>query len=91
MGFFKLECFVEKRSYFDCLYGENLCLLEVSLVYPSYALYPNVSYISSQNLAKRLCEKQSGLARLKGCAAWPGHPFCDGRVTLLAGPTFFFI
>ena len=56
---------MEKRSYFDFVCGENLSLLELSLAYPSHAWYSNVSYISLQNLAKRLHKKQKGLTRLE--------------------------
>ena len=55
--------------------------------YPSYPGRANFSYISLQNLANRLHEKQKvGSARRVTRLA--GSPFCDGGVTLLAGPTF---
>ena len=59
------------------LYGEKLSRVEGSLAYPSYPGRANFSYISLQNLANRLHEKQK-----VGSA---------GRVTLLAGPTFLHI
>ena len=53
------------------LYGEKLSRVEVSPAYPSYPGRANFSYISLQNLANRLYEKQNvGSAR---------------RVTRLAG------
>ena len=61
-----------------------------SLAYPSYPGRANVSYISLQNLANRLHEKQKvGSARRVTRLA--GLLFFDGRVTLLAGPTFLHI
>ena len=62
------------------LYGEKLSRVEGSPAYPSYPGWANFSYISLQNLANRLDGKQK-----------VGLPFCDGRVTLLAGPTFLHI
>ena len=72
------------------LYGETLSRVEGSLVYPSYPGQANFSYISLQNLANRLHEKQivgsaGKMTRLAGL------PFFDGRVTLLAGATFLHI
>ena len=73
------------------LYGEKLSRVEGSLAYPSYpAGRANISYISLQNyknLANRLHEKQNvgSAGRVTRLA---GSPFFDGRVTLLAGPTF---
>ena len=58
------------------LYKEKLSRVEGSPAYPSYPGLANFSYISLQNLANRLHEKQK---------------VCDGRVTLLAGPTFLHI
>ena len=59
------------------LYGEKLSRVEGSPAYPSYPGRANFSYISLQNLANRLHEKQKvGSAR---------------RVTLLAGTTFLHI
>ena len=64
--------------------------VEGSPAYPSYPGRANVSYIPLQNLANRLHEKQKvGSARRVTRLA--GSPFCDGRVTLLAGPTFLHI
>lgn len=64
--------------------------VERSPAYPSYPGRANFSYISLQNLANRLHEKQKvGLARRE--TGLFGSPFCDGRVTLLAGPTFLHI
>ena len=72
------------------LYGEKLSQVEGSPAYPSYPGRANFSYISLQNLANRLHEKQKvGSARRVTRLA--GSPFCDGRVTLLAGPTFLHI
>ena len=72
------------------LYGEKLSRVEGSLAYPSYPGRANFSYISLQNLANRLHEKQKdGSARRVTCLA--GSPFFDGTVTLLAGPTFLHI
>ena len=59
------------------LYGEKLSRVEGSSAYPNYPGRANFSYISLQNLANRLHEKQKvGSTR---------------RVTLLAGPTFLYI
>ena len=72
------------------LYGQKLSRVEGSPTYPSYPGRANFSYISLQNLASRLHEKQKvGWARRVTRLA--GSPFCDGRVTLLAGPTFLHI
>ena len=72
------------------LYGEKLSRVEGSPAYPSYPGRANFSYISLQHLANRLHEKQKvGSARRVTRLA--GSPFCDGRVTLLAGPTFLHI
>ena len=72
------------------LYGEKLSRVEGSPAYPSYPGRANFSYISLQNLANRLHEKQKvGSARRVTRLA--GSPFYDGRVTLLAGPTFLHI
>ena len=50
----------------------------------------NFSYISLQNLANRLHEKlKVGSAGRVTCLAW--SPFFNGRVTLLAGPTFLHV
>ena len=72
------------------LYGKKLSRVEGSPAYPSYSGRANFSYISLQNLANRLHEKQKvGSARRVTRLA--GLPFCDGRVTFLAGPTFLHI
>ena len=72
------------------LNGEKLSRGEGSPAYPSYHGRANFSYISLQNLANNLYEKQKvGSARRVTRLA--GSPFCDGRVTLLAGPTFLHI
>ena len=72
------------------LYGEKLSRVEGSLAYPSYPGRANFSYISLQNLANRLHEKQKvGSAGRVTCPA--ESPFFEGRVTLLAGPTFLHI
>ena len=72
------------------LYEEKLSRVEGSPAYPGYPGRVNFSYISLQNLASRLHEKQKvGSARRVTRLA--GSPFCDGRVTLLAGPTFLHI
>ena len=64
--------------------------VEGSPAYPSYPGRANFSYISLQNLANRLHEKQKvGSARRVTRLA--GSPFCDGRVTLLARSTFLHI
>ena len=70
--------------------GEKLSRVEGSLAYPSYPGRANFSYISLQNLANRLHEKQKvgSAGRVTRLA---GSPFFDGRVTLLAGPTFLHI
>ena len=70
------------------LYGENLSQVERSPAYPSYPGRANFSYMSLQNLANRLHEKQKvGSARRVTRLA--GLPFCDGINTLarLAGST----
>ena len=72
------------------LYGEKLSRIEGSPAYPSYPGRANFSYISLQNLANRLHEKQKvGSARRVTRLA--ELPFCDVRVTLLAEPTFLHI
>ena len=59
----------------------------IDIFWFSYPGRANFSYISLQNLANGLHEKQKvGSARRVTRLA--GSPFCDGRVTLLAGPTF---
>ena len=71
-------------------YGEKLSRVEGSLAYPSYPGRANFSHLSLQNLANRLNEKQK-----VGSAGRVTHlaesPFFDGKVTLLAGPTFLHI
>ena len=72
------------------LYGEKLSPVEGSLAHPRYPGRANFSYISLQNLANRLHEKQKvgSSGRVTRLA---GLPFFDGRVTLPAGPTFLHI
>ena len=72
------------------LYREKLSRIEGSLAYPSYPGRANFSYISLQNLANHLHEKQKvgSAGRVTRLA---GSSFFDGRVTLLAGPTFLHI
>ena len=72
------------------LYGEKLYRAEWSPFHSSYPGGANFLYISLQNLASRLHEKQKlGLAR-KG-ARLAGSPFCDGWVILLSGQVFLHI
>ena len=57
------------------------------LAYPSYPRWFNFSYISIQNVANCLHERQKvGSSRRLACLVVA--LFCDSRVTLLAGPTF---
>ena len=56
------------KSLMPRLYGEKLSRVEGSPAYPSYPGRANFSYISLQNLANRLHEKQK-LARLEGLPA----------------------
>ena len=72
------------------LYGEKLSRVEGSPANPSYAGRANFSYISLQNLANRLYEKQK-VSSARMVTRLAGSPFCDGRVALLAGPTFLHI
>ena len=70
------DAFLRKRNQVKSivrprLYGEKLSRVEGSFAYPSYPGRANFSYISLQNLANRLHEKQK-----VGSA---------GRVTRLAG------
>ena len=58
--------------------------------HPSYPGRANFSYFSLQNLANRLHEKQK-VGSAKRVTRLTGLPFCDGRVTLLARPTFLHI
>ena len=51
---------------------------------------PNFSFISLQNLANRLHEKQK-VGSAGRVIRLAGSPFFDGRVTLLAGPAFLHI
>ena len=72
------------------LYGEKLSQVEGSPAYPSYPRQANFSHISLQNLVNHLHKKQKvGSARRVTCLT--RSPFCNGRVTLLAGPTFLHI
>ena len=54
-----------------------------SLAYPGRA---NFSYLYLQNVANRLQEKQK-VDSVRSVARLACLPFCDGIVTLLAGPT----
>ena len=72
------------------LYGDKLSRVEGSLAYSSYPGRANFSYISLQNLANRLHEKQK-VGSAGSVTRLAGSPFFDGRVTLLAGPTFLHI
>ena len=72
------------------LYGEKLSRVEGSPAYPNYPGRANFSYISSQNLANRLHEKQK-VGSARRVIRLAGSPFCDGSVTLLARPTFLHI
>ena len=72
------------------LFGEKLSRLEGSPIYPSYPGRANFSYISLQNLANRLHEKQK-VGSARRVIRLARSPFCDGRDTLLAGPTFLHI
>ena len=63
---------------------------EGSLPYTSYPGGTIFSYISLKDEANRLHEKQKvGSTRRVTCLA--GSPFCDGRITFLAGLTFLHI
>ena len=73
-----------------CLYGEKLSRVEGSPAYQSYPGRANFSYISLQNLANRLYEKQK-VGSARRVTRLVGSSFCDGRVTLLARPTFLHI
>ena len=73
---------VEVRGFRPRLYGEKLSRIEGSPTYPSNPGRANFSYISFQNLANRLHEKQKvGSARRVGSPSY----------SLLAGPTFLHI
>ena len=63
-----------------------LSRIEGSLAYPSYLRKATFSYISLQNLANRLHEKQK-LGPVRRVTRPVESPFCDGRDTLSAGPT----
>ena len=72
------------------LYGEKLSPVKGSPSHPRCPGRANFSYISLQNLRNRLYEKQKvGSARRVTRMAW--SPSLDGRVTLLAAPTFLHI
>ena len=78
---------LESASFWNvrpCLYGEKLSPLEGLPAYPSYPGRANFSYISLQSLENRLHEKQK-VSSAKRVTRLAGSPFCDGRVTLLAG------
>ena len=84
-------CDFQKKNELGPVYMEKSCPgVEGSLAYPSYPGRANFSYISLQNLANRLHEKQKvgSAGRVTRLA---GSPFFDGRVTLLAWPTFLHI
>ena len=68
-----------------------MCPVEGLPAFPSYPGRANFSYISFQNLPNRLYEKQKVGSARRVRAHLAGSPFCDGRVTLLAGPTFLHI
>ena len=72
------------------LHEEKLSRVEGSPAYPSYPGRATCSYISLQNLANRLHEKQK-VRSARRVSLLAESPFCDGRVTLLAGPTFLHI
>ena len=72
------------------LYGEKLSRVEGSPAYPSYPGRANFSYISLQNLANRLHEKQK-VGSTRRVTRLAGSPFCDGRVALRPGPTLLHI
>ena len=63
-----------------------LSRIEGSLAYPSFLRRAIFSYISLQNLANRLHEKQK-LGSFRRVTRPVESPFCDGRDTLSAGPT----
>ena len=83
----KQETFNDTSGLRPRLSGEKLSRVDRSLAYTRYPGRANVSYISLQNLANRLHEKQKvgSAGRVTRLAE---SPFFDGRVTLLAGPTF---
>lgn len=58
-------------------------MVKLSLAYPGRA---NFSYLYLQNVANRLYEKQK-VDSARSVARLACLPFCDGIVTLLAGPT----
>ena len=72
------------------LYGGKLSRVEGSLDYPSFPGRTNFSCISLQNLANRLREKQK-VGSAGRVTRQAGSLFFDGRVNLLAGPTFLHI
>ena len=71
-------------------YEVKLSRVEGSPAYPSYPGRANFSFISLQNVANRLHEKQK-VGSARSVTRLAGSPFYDGRVTLLAGPTFLHI
>ena len=74
------------RHYITQWSGLLLSRIEGSLAYPSFLRRAIFSYISLQNLANRLHEKQK-LGSVRRVTRPVESPFCDGRDTLSAGPT----
>ena len=95
LSIFSCNCVSRMTNYVNFkltprLYGEKFSRVEGSPAYPSYLGRANFSYISLQNLANRLYEKQK-IGSARRVTRLAGSSFCDGRVTLLAGPTFLHI
>ena len=85
-----LDCLIQRlKALRPRLYGEKLSRVEGSPAYPSYPGRATFSYISLQNFY-RLHEKQK-VDSARRVTRLAGLLFCDGRVTLLAGPTFLHI
>ena len=82
-----LELLLEVRGLRSRLFGETLSQVNGSPSYPSYPGQANFSYISLQNLTNRLHEKQK-VGSARGMTGLAGSPSFDGRMTLLAEPTF---
>ena len=72
------------------LYGEKLYRAQGSPFHSGYPERANFFYISLQNLASRLHEKQK-LGLVRRVTRLAGSRFCDGRVTLLSGQVFLHI